>query len=339
MDNKNNGAKRPRPSAKKMLQQTGKAMGDTTKEVIRASTDMVTHPKKSAILLVNSSGEVLGEMNEEMLKAQDLMLKRTKRGVVIARARVDKAKVRMERMSGAKEAKTPQEYYRRLTYFFGPIAASLIVYILYFVFLPTREALPLFLTALAYFFLIPGFDKVTMVLSASSFGLSPYGMAMNVFLLDMIIGTFLCFNFDYVTKLPFIGKLILSFEKGGKDMLTKHSKLRRVTYAGVIMFLMLPIPGSGAYSAAIIGRLIGMHPAKLMLSIIPGSLFGCLLVAYLAALISRYVPMWLEIAIPVTIFSLLVLAVTYNYLKQRKKEKMENEPRSTERPPTGRQNN
>jgi uncharacterized membrane protein len=317
------GARKPRRSAKKVLQQTGKAMGDTTKEVIHASAEMVTHPKKSAIILMNSSGEVLGEMNEDMLRAQDLMLKRTKRGMVIARARMGKARERMERMSGASKTASRPEYYRRLTYFFGPIAAAIIVITLYCIFLPWHEALPMVGTAVAYFFLIPGFDKVTMVLSANSFGLSPYSMAMNVFLLDMIVGTFLCFNFDYVTKLPVIGKLILSFESRGKLMLTRHPRIRRMTYAGVVLFLLLPIPGSGAYSAAIIGRLIGIQPAKLMLSIIPGSLFGCLLVAYLANLIAKYVPKWLEIAIPATLFCILVVAVAYNYLKQRKKEKLE----------------
>ena len=325
MATKKKGAKRKRSNAQELLQQTGKVMGDTTREVIQASADMVTHPGKSANQLVNSSGEVLDDMTDEMQKAQDMMVKRTKRGVVVARARMDDAKGRMERMSGAREAKTRPEYYLRLTYFFGPLAAAIIVVTLYFIFLPSKKAIPLVLTALAYFFLIPGFDKVTIVLSANSFGLSPYGMAMNVFLLDMIVGTFLCFNFDYVTKLPVIGKLILSFESRGKLMLKRHPKIRRMTYAGVVLFLLLPIPGSGAYSAAIIGRLIGIHPGKLMLSIIPGSLFGCLLVGYLADLITRYVPRWLEIAIPVTIFSLLILAVMYNYLKQRKKEKIEKE--------------
>jgi len=329
-----------RNSAKKhwrpgdLLIKTGKTMGGVTVDFIMTSGEMAKHPGKSAYVVMTSSGEVIGEVPGDILRSGELVVEKTKDGFVLVKGSgelvmnmskggLEKVKGGAEKVSGADKAASREEYIKRLCYFFGPFVSLFVIYILYFVLFPWDDAVKMLLYAMGYLVtVIPGFDKNTLILGAESiFGLGKYQMAINIWLLDSILGIFLCLNFDYVKKIPFLGKLVENFEKEGVRILKKYSWIRRFSLVGLLFFIVLPFQGSGGLAGSIVGRMIGMKPMKVIIAVVSGTLLGCLTIAALAGLITKYFPVYLQYGIPIAIAVLMVFAVGFTYYRKKQKEK------------------
>jgi hypothetical protein len=296
-----------------LLDSSGKALGEVAREVLSASESAADHTAKGAVLVVDGSGKAVGEISEEALRTSGLVVKKTHDGVRLARAQAEK-------VSGASKARTKKEYYQRLGYFFGPLAALLLTYASYFLFFDLHQAFKLLTAGVLYFFAIPGFDQNTLILAAKTFGLSPYLMAVNLGIQDTIIGVFLCLNFDYVKKIPFLGKLITEVEEGGKEMLDKYGWLNKISVVFLFIFILLPFNGCGPVAGSIVGRIIGVRVRYIIISIVVGSFIAVFALAYLANVIADAFPPWVQIGIPVAIAVLLVGFFSYSYLKKRKQK-------------------
>jgi len=294
-----------------LLDSSGQAVGEVAREVLKTSEGVADRSAKGAVLVVDGSGKAVGEISEEALRTSGLVVKKTQDGVMLARTGA-------ERISGAQKARTKKEYYQRLGYFFGPLAALLLVYASYFLFFDLDDALKLLIWGILYFFAIPGFDQNTLILSAKTFGMNPYAMALNLGIQDTIIGVFLCLNFDYAKKIPLLGKLITEVEEGGKEMLTKYGWLNKISVVFLFVFILLPFNGCGPVAGSIVGRIIGIRVRYIIFSIVVGSFIAVFVLAYLADRIAEAFPPWVQIGIPVAIALLLVGFFVYSYLKKRK---------------------
>jgi uncharacterized membrane protein len=297
---------------------SGKVVGEVGHKFIETTGDVAEMSVKGGLVVVDESGKAIGTISEEGLKASGMVVKGTKDGAVIV-------KHKAEEVSGADEAKTRKEYYQRLGYFFGPLALILLMFISYFLILPGKDALKLMGGQLGYLFAIPGFDPNTLILSANTFGINPYIMGLVIGIQDTIIGTFLVLNFDYVKRIPIVGKLIAEFEQGGKNMLEKYKWLNSFSVVGLFVFIVLPFQGFGPVAGAIIGRIIGIRRLYIIISIVVGSFVAVIALAYLADIIARYLPFWVQIGIPLTIAALLVSGFTYSIIKKKRKKKAEEE--------------
>lgn len=273
----------------KKLAEGTKKVGSKTVGIIRSSGHVATHPK--------------------------IVIKKTKDGVGAAKSGA-------ERISGADGAETKQEYYRKLLIFFGPLVLLLVLYGSYFLIFPWHQALKLVGAAAAYMFMIPpGVDKTTLILSANRFDINPYQMAFNIWIIDSLLGTFLCLNFDYAKKLPLAGKRIAVFEKLGRQTLRKHSWLKRFATIGLFLFIVLPFQGSGALAGSIVGRIIGMKTWRVLIAVIGGTFTSVMVLAYSADLMERYFPLEVRIAVPIIIFLTIITGMIIAYRKKKAKEK------------------
>lgn len=121
---------------------------------------------------------------------------------------------------------------------------------------------------------VPFFDPETLV------ALDPLLIALAIASIDIIVGLFLVWNFDFAKKIPLLGKYITKLESKGGDILAKNKYIEALSFVGVTFFVIVPFQGSGAVGASIIGRIIGMNPYKVWFAIIIGAISGCLLIAY-----------------------------------------------------------
>ena len=193
----------------------------------------------------------------------------------------------------------------------------LLVYASYFLFFDLDVALKLLIWGVLYFFAIPGFDQNTLILSAQTFGINPYVMAVNLGIQDVIIGVFLCMNFDIVKKVPILGKLMTEVENVGKNMLAEHVWLNRISLVFLFIFILLPFNGCGPVAGSIVGRIIGIRVRNIIICIVIGSFIAVLGLAVLADIIARIFPPWVQIGIPVAIALLLVGFFVYSLLMKR----------------------
>lgn len=110
--------------------------------------------------------------------------------------------------------------------------------------------------------------------------IDPLLIALAIASIDIIVGLFLIWNFDFAKKIPILGKFIIRFESKGQALLAKNKYIEALSFVGVTLFVIVPFQGSGAVGASIIGRAIGMNPYKVWAAIILGAVSGCLMIAY-----------------------------------------------------------
>ncbi|UCE38368.1 MAG: small multi-drug export protein [Thermoplasmata archaeon] len=221
-----------------------------------------------------------------------------------------------------------------LAQFFVPWGIALLVIACLFVFLSTDKFATLGFWMLVYFF--PPFGKESVIPLAIAgdrlegavpfeypegfVAIEPWLIALAVAFLDIIVGLFLIWNFDFVEKIPLMGKYIAKLEKKGSTILKENKFIRALSFVGVVLFVMFPFQGSGGVGASIVGRAIGMNPYKVWGAIIIGALSGCFLIAYAA---DSFFAVFLQNPI-IGILILVVIVVVAAFMILRKRKKKEN---------------
>jgi hypothetical protein len=85
----------------------------------------------------------------------------------------------------------------------------------------------------------------------------------------------------------------------------------------VVMFVMFPLQGSGGIGATLVGRMIGLSPAKVLVAIAIGSIIGCTTIALGAEFIKELILANPVLGLAVAVLIIGTLAVIY--LVYRKK--------------------
>jgi hypothetical protein len=215
--------------------------------------------------------------------------------------------------------------------FFLPWGIAILVIGLLYLFLASETFLTLGFWMLVYFF--PPFGKESVIPlaiagdrleSAVPFEypemfvpIEPWMIALAIAFLDIIVGLFLVWNFDFTKKIPILGKWIIKLECKGKDMIKDSKYLEALSFVGVILFVIFPFQGSGGVGASIVGRAIGMNPYKVWGAIIIGAISGTLLIAYAA---DSFFNIFLENRIiGLLILVIIVVLAAFMILRKRKK--------------------
>ena len=146
--------------------------------------------------------------------------------------------------------------------------------------------------------------------------IDPLLIALAIASIDIIVGLFLIWNFDFAKKIPILGKFIIKTESKGHNLLSKNKYIEALSFVGVTLFVIVPFQGSGAVGASIIGRMIGMNPYKVWAAIILGAVSGCLMIAYaFSAFKAIFKANW----IAGLILLVIVIAVVAVYLIRRRR--------------------
>jgi len=179
---------------------------------------------------------------------------------------------------------------------------------------------------IASFFL----GKFVIVKGIAGSGTSPMQYAILVIYLDMLVATFLTFNLDYAYRFPYVGRRLEALQDYGQEVVAERPWVRKVTFLGVVLFVMFPLTGTGAVGGSIFGRLLGLTRVRTLTGIFVGSVLGCVGMALLAEGLSALLPdevrqsVWFE----VTGIAFLSLLVLFLWLRSRKVEKLRRERRS-----------
>ncbi len=106
---------------------------------------------------------------------------------------------------------------------------------------------------------------------------SPLGVwewAALVVYLDVTIATLLVLNLPVLYRIPRFGPTLEGLAEHGHHMLDQRPWLRRLTFAGVMLFVMFPLTGTGAVGGSIFGRLLGLGALRTWLAIALGAVLG-----------------------------------------------------------------
>jgi uncharacterized membrane protein len=126
---------------------------------------------------------------------------------------------------------------------------------------------------------LPPAGKESIIPLGVTMGLPWWLMASSAALFDITSAIFMALNFDLALKIPLLGAWMGSFVAGGRKLLNRHPWLERMSFVGLILFVMVPIQGSGGFGGSIIGRMLGMKDLGVISAIGIGASLSCIVIA------------------------------------------------------------
>jgi uncharacterized membrane protein len=162
---------------------------------------------------------------------------------------------------------------------------------------------------LAYIF--PPAGKESVIPLGIAVGFPWWLMAFTIILMDLLTGLFMALNFDVALKIPGLGRWIRKFIANGEQFFSRRPWLERFYFAGVVMFVMFPLQGSGGIGATLVGRMIGLSPARVLMAIAIGTTIGCTTIALGAEFVKELILANPVLGLAVAVLIIGTLAVIY----------------------------
>ena len=164
-----------------------------------------------------------------------------------------------------------------------PVAVGVFLLTLFFFFVGGDAALEVLTTA-AVTMTVAGKFVVLRGLHDGGFFDSPYKLALLVVYLDLTVAFVAIYNLPVLYRIPKFGAKLNHVRVTGEKILALNPWMRKVTFFGVVAFVMFPLSGTGAIGGALFGRLLGMSRPRTLIAIGIGAVFGAFGMAALAVL-------------------------------------------------------
>jgi len=161
--------------------------------------------------------------------------------------------------------------------FFSPFLMTVGYFILLSLIMTQKAFLNLSSLMILYF--IPPLGKESVIPMGIGMGLHWSILAFSIAFVDIVVCLFLIWNFDLAKKLPFIGSGIKRVQLKGGQILESMPWVERLTFIGIVIFVMIPFQGSGAFAGTILGRAVGLSVVANLLAVGLGALIGSALIA------------------------------------------------------------
>ncbi|MDP6155650.1 MAG: small multi-drug export protein [Candidatus Thermoplasmatota archaeon] len=211
------------------------------------------------------------------------------------------------------------EYLQVLLNFFGPFLSAFAVFMIYYASLPKSMAGRLLASSGLYMIPFVTGDKTVLISTAPSFhGYGQYLIAVNLAIMDCLLSWLIVYNIDLMKRWKKPGRLINAIEGKSRFMLEKYPRLRNIAAVFIIFLVMIPFQGSGGLTASIVGRLMGLRPWKVLLSVAVGAFTGCLAIAIMVGTIKKYVSTPVQFIIFVVFVGLITLFFVISYKRNKK---------------------
>jgi len=122
----------------------------------------------------------------------------------------------------------------------------------------------------AVYLFTPGGILTGPFLALQQFGIGLTNLIFFIIFLDAMTSLFIFWNLDLFRAVPGLGYLIKRAETNGQRILNEKPKLRKYAFAGIVLFVLIPLYMSGSIIGSIIARLIGMKKWRGWLAIMTG---------------------------------------------------------------------
>ncbi len=97
--------------------------------------------------------------------------------------------------------------------------------------------------------------------------------------MDIIVSMFITYNFDLLLKIPLIGRWLRWIMRSADKIIHKKPWIEELSSAGLLIFMYIPLQGSGAMTCSVIARLLNYHPLQAVGLVTFGSILSSLTVA------------------------------------------------------------
>lgn len=112
--------------------------------------------------------------------------------------------------------------------------------------------------------------------------LSIWELAGLVFLIDLCFAFALGSGLQGLERVPVVGSWLLRSRGRALEVLREYPGLRRMAFFGVVLFVLLPVAGTGAITGSFVARILGLSRSSGVLAIALASAWTSLAFALLA---------------------------------------------------------
>ena len=140
---------------------------------------------------------------------------------------------------------------------------------------------PAYLATITTFFFAYGTGEISSIVVGCALGLNPFIPALIVTYIESDISLFITLNFDYLIKIPRLGKYIAAYEKKAENIIKKRKSLRNISFFFIFIMMFIPLHGTGAITMTLVGRILALGEKATWLAVTLGSLARSLLIASL----------------------------------------------------------
>lgn len=102
----------------------------------------------------------------------------------------------------------------------------------------------------------------------------------GIVIMDFYVSFFITMNFDLLLKIPLIGAWIRWIMRLAKSVITKKPWIEELSSAGLLIFMYIPLQGSGAMTCSVIGRLLGYSSIQTIGLVVMGSTLSTITVIF-----------------------------------------------------------
>lgn len=205
----------------------------------------------------------------------------------------------------------------------GPFIVTATILVFFFSFYGWQFGLKLVGTALSAFFFFGRFiilggeeksaEEITKFLTSGQlFAIMTY--------LDMLVAVVLSFHIGFLFKIPVLGPKASELVADGRFILANQPWMRRMTFIGLVAFVVFPLAATGSVGGSIFGRLLGMSRFQTFLGIAIGSIIGNGIMYVFSDAINYYLdkdnPMLLWGGIAVIVLLIVLLERRYRRMKK-----------------------
>ena len=125
--------------------------------------------------------------------------------------------------------------------------------------------------------------RLTIPFGILVFGLPWYLVFFICVIANAIIGVFLIVALDWLinvfSRIGFFNRLIEKLIYSSKG---KYHKYNRFKSSGLLLFVGIPLPGTGAWTGALVSYVIGLHKGLSMIAIIQGVILSGIIMTILS---------------------------------------------------------
>lgn len=195
--------------------------------------------------------------------------------------------------------------------------------------------------ALLFAYLVPPFGKETIIpamlfgeniqlvlsdilhlgLDTSSITGYPIWLIMiGIVGMDIAVSAFITLNFDLLLKIPIVGAWLRWIMRSARAVIKKKQWIENLSSAGLLIFMYIPLQGSGAMTTSVIARLLGYKPVHAIGLVTLGSILSCVTVLFgFSSIIALWQinPIFAILLAVVIIAVIIVIAYFWNRITKR----------------------
>lgn len=136
-------------------------------------------------------------------------------------------------------------------------------------------------------YLVPPLSKETVLPLAVAAGFSPLVVALAFTATDLLLAAFVAWNWEALHRLPRLGPRLAKVQARVERGIRSWPRGQHLRLPAVFLFMAVPLVGSGAATASLLGRALGEHAFRVFGAVAAGSVVLNFAYAFLADAVVR----------------------------------------------------